>query len=206
MRLVVLSVVLLLALPVAGTAQPSVEAGRRSYDVCAGCHGFDGEGNPLVDAPRLNGLPSWYLERQMRDFAAGLRGAEGDSHGQRMAIMARAAGNERELADLLAYIATLPRKSERPTIDADAAEGGRRYAVCAACHGAAGEGNEALAAPPLTVLDDWYLVRQLRLYAEGLRGFRADDVYGQQMRAMAAAVADDQAQRDLAAYIHSLAR
>ena len=75
----------------------------------------------------------------------------------------------------------------------------------AACHGQRGEGNEALGAPGLAALDDWYLIRQLRLYVEGLRGFQPGDTFGLQMRAIAGTAADPQAQRDLAAYIRSLA-
>lgn len=191
-------------LPSVVTAQASVDAGRRGYEVCAGCHGFLAEGNELVGAPRLAGLPSWYVERQMRNFAAGLRGREGDDHGLRMAPMARAARGERQLPDLLAYLATLPGKPMPPTLGGDAAEGSRRYTVCAACHGQIGEGNEALGAPGLATLDDWYFVRQLRLYASGLRGFGRDDAFGQQMRAIAGTVNDEQAQRDVAAYARSL--
>jgi cytochrome c oxidase subunit II len=135
-----------------------------------------------------------------------VRGADGDEHGQRMAIMARAAHDERELTDLLAYMTSLPGKPTPPTVTGDAAEGANLYAVCAACHGQRGEGNEALGAPALAGLDDWYLVRQLRLYADGLRGYRADDAFGQQMRAMAGTVADPKTRRDLAAYIYSLTK
>ena len=193
-------------LPSAVTAQVSVAAGRRGYELCAGCHGFLAEGNELVGAPRLAGLPSWYVERQMRNFAAGLRGGEGDDHGLRMAPMARAARGERELPDLLAYLATLPGKPKSPTLGGDAVEGGRRYALCAACHGPMGEGSEALGAPTLVALDDWYFVRQLSLYASGLRGFRQDDTFGQQMRAIAGAVNDAPVQRDLAAHVRTLVR
>jgi cytochrome c oxidase subunit 2 len=54
-------------------------------------------------------------------------------------------------------------------------------------------------------VDDWYIVAQLRLYADGLRGAHAEDTYGQQMRAMASLFADDTARHDLAAFIGSLA-
>jgi cytochrome c oxidase subunit 2 len=192
-------------LPAIATAQPDLEAGRRTYEVCAGCHGFLAEGDELVNAPRLAGLPSWYLERQMRDFIGGVRGTAGDDQGQRMAVMARAALGERELQDLLAYLVTLPGKSAEPTLEGDAASGATRYAVCAACHGQKAEGNEALGAPALAGLDDWYLVRQLGLYAQGLRGYRTDDTFGQQMRAMAGTLTDPAAQRDVAAYVRSLA-
>jgi cytochrome c553 len=205
MRAIVVFVFLCAWLPAITRAQPNPEAGRRSYEVCAGCHGFLAEGNELVNAPRLAGLPSWYLERQMHDFVTGARGVAGDEHGQRMAVMARAALGERELQDLLAYLVTLPGRPIERTLDGDAASGATRYAICAACHGQKAEGDEALGAPALANLDDWYLVRQLELYAAGLRGYRADDTFGQQMRAMAGTVAEPAAQRDVAAYVRSLA-
>lgn len=39
---------------------------------CVTCHGVRGEGNGY-DAPRLSGLPAGYLQKQMEDFAGGLR-------------------------------------------------------------------------------------------------------------------------------------
>ena len=58
-------------------------------------------------------------------------------------------------------------------------------AKCAACHGAAAEGNQALRSPSLAGLPDWYLQRQLDHYRQGLRGYAEGDVMGQQMRTMA---------------------
>ena len=42
--------------------------------------------------------------------------------------------------------------------------------LCAACHGAQGEGNRQLNAPKLTGLEDWYLQRQLKYFKQGARG------------------------------------
>ena len=39
---------------------------------CVTCHGARGEGNGF-DAPRLAGLPAGYLQKQMEDYARGLR-------------------------------------------------------------------------------------------------------------------------------------
>jgi cytochrome c oxidase subunit 2 len=207
MRTLAAIVLLLAPCFTAAVAQPNLEAGRRIYDVCAGCHGFRAEGNALVNAPRLAGVDSWYLARQMRNFTAGVRGAaSGDAHGQRMAPMARAVRSERELEDLIAYIETLPENASAPTVTGNIEEGGRRYAICAACHGLQGEGNPVTSSPRLVALDDWYVVEQLRLYAEGLRGSHAEDLYGQQMRAVVGTFSDEQARRDLAVYIMSLDR
>jgi len=186
-------------------AQPSVEAGKAAYEVCAGCHGFLAEGNALVNAPRLAGIEPWYFARQMHNFSAGIRGTSaGDTHGQRMAVTAGAISNDRELEDVIAYVGTLPEAKPPPTIDGDAQAGRAQFASCAACHGLEAAGNEALSSPGLTSLDDWYIVEQLRLFAEGLRGAHPEDTYGQQMRAIAATFSDDGTRRNLAAHIATL--
>ena len=187
-------------------AQPNLEAGQTAFEVCAGCHGFLAEGNALVNAPSLAGIEPWYLARQMRYFSTGIRGAaEGDIHGQRMAMMAGAVSNDRELEDLTAYIGTLPAARPPATVTGDAQAGQAQFAACAACHGLEASGNEALSSPGLPRLDDWYVVEQLRLFAEGLRGAHPEDTYGQQMRAIAATFSDAQTRRNLAAHIESIA-
>lgn len=192
----------------AANAQIDIAAGERTFDLCAGCHGFVGEGNQLVGAPRVAGIESWYIERQMQNFAAGVRGhAEGDANGQRMALMAQAADSERKLDDLVAYIALLPLQNRsEEALGGNIDRGQSAYALCAACHGENGRGNESLGAPGLVQLDEWYVVEQLRVYAEGLRGVHRDDTYGQQMRALSSSFSDSEIQHDLAAYIRSLGR
>ena len=50
--------------------------GEALYEVCAACHGKDGAGSKELNAPRIAGLPTWYLERQLQNFKAGIRGAD----------------------------------------------------------------------------------------------------------------------------------
>ncbi len=83
----------------------------------------------------------------------------------------------------------------------DVAAGQAGYAVCASCHGAQGEGNQALNAPKLAGQQDWYLKRQLMNYKNGVRGAGADDVLGQQMASMAATLPDERAVDNVVAYI-----
>ena len=52
---------------------------------------------------------------------------------------------------------------------------------CAACHGAAGQGNRALGAPALTQLSTDYLARQLSHFVSGVRGAHPDDDAGKRM-------------------------
>ena len=91
-----------------------------------------------------------------------------------------------------------------PLVAADVAAGKAAYAVCVACHGANGEGNQALNAPRLAGLDGAYLKRQYAAYASGQRGAAAEDRYGRQMAMMANTLADDAALNDVIAYIHTL--
>jgi len=179
--------------------------GKALYAVCAGCHGFQAEGNQAVGAPKLTGLDSAYIARQLRYFEDGTRGAhEADLHGQRMAPFALALEDDRAIEDVVGYIETLPHERPAPTLAGDAGRGGQSYALCAACHGLNGQGNAQLSAPALTGLDDWYMVSQLELYRAGARGADPADTYGQQMRPIVGTLRDEQQLLDLAAYIGSL--
>lgn len=201
-------VILCAAAALSARAQPDLESGKRSYEVCAGCHGFLGEGNRSSSTPRLAGIEPWYLQRQIQNFEARRRGYDDrDASGHRMALMAQAVDSERELVDLLAWIGTLP-VPETPTLQTAATDetsrGEALYAPCSACHGVDGQGNEALGAPALVTLDSWYVAEQLQRYADGLRGTQPNDVYGAQMRALAASFDTAEEQEALAGYISTL--
>jgi cytochrome c oxidase subunit 2 len=89
-------------------------------------------------------------------------------------------------------------------VAADSAAGAAQYAVCMACHGPAGEGNQALNAPRIAGQQAWYLQRQLQNFRSGVRGAHEQDTFGTQMRAFAAMLPDDTAIRNVAAHIESL--
>jgi cytochrome c oxidase subunit 2 len=91
----------------------------------------------------------------------------------------------------------------RAEVAGDAAVGQAQYAVCISCHGAQGEGNEELQAPKLAGQEDWYLRNQLQLYKSGGRGQHKDDIYGQQMAAMANTLVNDAAINNVIAYIQT---
>ena len=82
-------------------------------------------------------------------------------------------------------------------------KGQRLYATCAACHGSDGRGIQAMNAPRLAGMSDWYLVTQLKNFKQGIRGAHPKDMYGPQMASMAAILTDDQAINDLVAYINT---
>ena len=179
--------------------------GADGYKLCASCHGFKGEGNQLVNAPQLAGQEDWYLERQLMNFRDGIRGgSEDDAHGQSMAVMTRGLASDSDIADIVAHIGTLPKGTAESTVDGDAGKGQSLYTTCIACHGAKAEGNEALNAPALAGMDDWYQLAQLMKFKSGKRGAADGDTYGAQMVPTVNVLADEQAMKDVIAYINSL--
>jgi cytochrome c oxidase subunit 2 len=184
---------------------PDLAAGRASYAVCGACHGAAGEGNAALNAPRLTGLQDWYLERQITNFRDGLRGADAsDAFGMQMAPMAATLTDAVTVRNTVAYIASLPVTDPAPTIDGDVARGEEIFRTCSSCHGTDGEGIWSQNAPRLKGGDDWYIARQLDNYRKGIRGSHPQDLYGKQMVLMSGMLRDDQAVKDLVAYINTL--
>ncbi len=104
----------------------------------------------------------------------------------------------RGLIILLAVLLTAPIWA------ADMQNGKKLFATCAACHGIAGEGNQAYNAPALAGQEPWYTVTQLKNFQAGVRGAHSQDTFGAQMRPMAMITATPKAMEDVAAYIHGL--
>ena len=200
-----LTLVSALYLAPAAFAEGDVEQGKTLFAICVACHGANAEGNQTLNAPRNAGQDEWYVVRQLKNFKEGIRGADPkDIFGAQMRPMALVLADDEAVADVAAYIATLSAPAPAKTVDGDVAVGKQLYAVCTACHGGSGEGNEALNAPRLSQQHDWYTVRQLQNYKAGIRGAHPKDIYGAQMRPMAAILADDAAINAVAAYIATL--
>jgi len=144
-------------------AAGDVAKGKAAFTVCEACHGKNAEGNKALGAPHLAGMPDWYLVRQLANFKSGLRGADPkDTFGTQMRPMAQTLADDAAVANVVAYIGSLTAPAPETTVKGDAAAGKTAYATCAACHGANGEGNQALNAPKLSGQHDWYLARQLQ--------------------------------------------
>ena len=192
------------------TVQDSVAGdpskGRARYAVCQACHSADGMGNKALNSPKIAGQEPWYLERQLKNFKAGIRGADPkDKYGMQMRAMALTLADDQSIRDMAAYVSSMPVKNSVVlTIKGDLEAGKALYVLCQSCHGSAGEGNKTLNSPRLAGLQDWYVVRQLRNFKSGIRGTKSGDMFGIQMRPMAMALADDEAINNVAAYIASL--
>ena len=77
------------------------------------------------------------------------------------------------------------------------------FALCATCHGAQGEGDQASNGPKLAGQQAWYIERQLKYFKTGVRGGEGDSS-GQVMAQMAQTLVNDDAIRNMAAYIATL--
>lgn len=188
----------------ASRAGGDAAAGKALYATCAACHGAVGEGNVALNAPKLSGQGAWYLERQLNLFKEGVRGThEKDVYGRMMAPMAATLVDAAAIANVSAYIASLPDTPAAPTIKGNLDKGRQRYATCAGCHGADGRGIAATNAPRIRGMSDWYMATQLKNFRNGVRGGHERDVYGAQMGLISGMLTDDSVIGDILAYINS---
>ena len=181
------------------------EEGHPLYAACKACHGDYGQGNSKLNAPALANTDSWYLYQQLMNFRKGIRGyLPADTHGAQMAVFATAIKDSISVSHLIAYIDAMPEAPLGNTLTGDIKKGERTYqSICGSCHGPQGRGNEAMHAPRLNGLDDWYLKRQILNFKNSLRGAHPQDIYGSQMVPMATLLKDDQSINDVIAYIRS---
>jgi cytochrome c oxidase subunit 2 len=197
------------AAPARGNAGIS---GSELYGACASCHGPDGSGNVAFRAPRIAGLPVWYVGAQLRRFKGDLRGKHPDDvDGLRMRAMSRQMLSDAEIDAVSQHVAQLtppknPAAQPAPAAQASGTPAGEEiYSRCAGCHGEKGEGNEDMKAPPLARLESWYVEAQLQKFQAGVRGTAPNDDVGSMMQAVAAGVEPGE-MRSVAAYILTLAK
>ena len=107
---------------------------------CAACHGSDGRGSKgfpnLADADWLYGGTH---DAVKVSIASGRNGV--------MPPMAAAVGGGEHVRNVAHYVLSLSGSTHYPVA---AALGKAKFGVCAGCHGASGQGNQALGAPNLT--------------------------------------------------------
>ena len=201
-----LTLILGIGLALNAFAAGDATKGKAAYAVCAACHGANGMGNKALNSPSIAGQEPWYLERQLKNFKGGIRGADPkDTYGMQMRPMAMTLTTDQAISNMAAYLSSMPGSATAAsTVKGDVAAGKTAYITCQACHGPTGDGNKALNAPRLTDLQDWYIVRQLKNFKSGARGTKTGDTYGMQMRPMALILTSDAAINNVAAYIATL--
>jgi len=115
--------------------------GERLYlNNCAQCHGSNAQGSKgfpnLTDKDWLWGGSHEAIKTSLTNGRVG-----------NMPALAAAVGTAEDVRNLAQYVLSL---SDSPHNSLAAQLGKPKYAVCAACHGADGKGNQALGAPNLT--------------------------------------------------------
>lgn len=170
--------------------QPDIENGKRVYEVCESCHLPDGWGNRDGVYPQLAGQHASVLMKQLLDIREGRR----ENPVMYPFVQERTIGGYQNLADVVAYISTLPMTPHQGRgrwgrASGEYQEGERLYAEkCAVCHGAEGEGNAEARFPRLQGQHYAYLLHQARLI--GTRQRVADPA----MEAVLGTLSDEQVQ------------
>ena len=164
---------------------------------CTMCHGA--QGMSLSNAPNLAGQYPEVVIKQLQDYQAGQR---------RSAIMESLARqlSERDVADLAAYYAYLPKARTAPTtydesLPALVRVGAplRNIAPCVSCHGGI---DQKLGAPWIEGMPKDYLVQQLVAFRSGERRNDAQA----QMRNVARTMSDAEIDEVAAFYARKAAR
>ena len=124
---------------------------------CAQCHAYDGASEGSGAFPRIAGQSSYYLDKQMRDFAAGVR------TNAIMTPIAKALSTE-EVADVAAYYAPVA----SPFLPLKSGDEARHLQSCDDCHGPGGAG-EPPAIPYLAGQYAHYIAFQLQMWQRGFR-------------------------------------
>ena len=151
--------------------QPDPVNGRYLFEICARCHLPEAWGDSEGNYPQLAGQHINVLMKQLLDIRSGHR----DNPTMLPFVQERTIGSYQDLADVVAYISTLPMNPRHsqgpwPKGSPEYKQGMQLYdANCAGCHGASGEGNNAAYYPRLQGQHFSYMKRQALRVREGLR-------------------------------------
>ena len=81
-----------------------VEGNKQYQSKCGACHGSSGQGNDMLNSPKLTGIGDAYLVRQVQGFQRGFRGGHpDDTYGKQMKMMSVLVSDD-ELNDIAAYL------------------------------------------------------------------------------------------------------
>jgi len=185
-------------------AAGNADAGHNKSQVCAGCHGADG--NAMIpNYPKLAGQHASYLLKQLQDFKSGKR---------KNPIMSAQVTNltDQDMQDLAAYFASQKRTLGAATDPAMRELGQRIYRggnetkalpACMACHSPNGAGNPPAKYPSLGGQNADYVSKTLMDFRSGERGAEPKDPAGKIMRDIAKRM-DDAEIKAVAHYVAGL--
>jgi cytochrome c553 len=173
---------------------------------CAACHGNKAQGDLKQQTPALASLPVWYLTRQIGKFQNNIRGAKPeDLDGLKMRAIAHTLKPD-QLQVLTTHIRSLPRVQSLFTLKENVEKGRELFREnCMACHRYNGTGELVFGSPPLTGLQDWYILKQLQKFKKGIRGNHEKDKEGQKMHSLAKTLTEEEL-RNIATFLPHLAK
>ncbi len=153
------------------TLTPDRENGIEVYEVCSACHLTEGWGEKTGTFPQIAGQHREVLIKQLADIRAGNR----DNPTMYPFALPESIGDEQAMADVTAYIATLPMNPDNhkgpwapgtPEYD----QGAKLFKDnCVKCHGERGEGKAEKFYPRLEGQHYSYMVRQFEWIRDGKR-------------------------------------
>ena len=175
------------------TLEPDLKNGQRIYEICASCHLPEGWGNNDGAYPQIAGQHQNVLIQQLLDIRSGQR----ENPTMYPFVQERTIGGYQSLADVVAYISTLPMHPQHrqgPWRDyTDEFKVGEILFKqnCASCHGNQGEGNNETSTPKLYGQHYPYIKRQIKLVKSGQR------IVNSAMQAVAQQLTDEQLEQIL---------
>lgn len=153
-----------------------LENGKEHYKFCALCHGKLGQGIQGGGYPRIAGLPEYYLKHQNELFVSEQRVNPAMVTIGRLDTL-----SEKDLDDLVAYIASIDIKQEIPefnipTYTGNAENGEELYDDdCKLCHGKKAQGKKKKDSPPTAGQYSEYLLRQVDFFKKKYRWHDNDE-------------------------------
>ncbi len=137
---------------------PNRENGIEVYEVCSACHKLEGWGETSGTFPMLAGQHRTVLIKQLAD----IRALNRDNPTMYPFALPESIGDEQAIADVTAYIATLPMNPEPGVGPGTGIEKGAKLYKdnCTQCHGDNGEGNADKFYPRIQGQHYAYMLRQ----------------------------------------------
>jgi len=141
--------------------------GKAAFEDCEGCHRKDASGRANNATPRLSGQHASVILKQIVDIRSGRRLNE-----PMKPFVDDPALSLQVFADIASYLQALPVSGNLGKGPGSGVARGKDLFArdCAACHGAAGEGQAELFHPMVAAQHYSYVLRELGLIRDGGRG------------------------------------
>ena len=146
---------------------PDLENGLEVYEVCAACHLTEGWGTKEGTFPQLAGQHRNVLIKQLAD----IRALNRDNPTMYPFALPESIGDAQALADVTAYIETLPMNPDNGVGPGDKLEHGKKLYDdnCVKCHGESGRGDPEKFYPRIEAQHYKYMLRQFEWIRDGKR-------------------------------------